>query len=66
MDYILNFAYALAKSKVSRTVKLLLNIHDVMHNAARQSERTALAHLLAALSTATPKQAKEPIFSIFC
>jgi hypothetical protein len=35
---------------------------NVMHNAAGQSEQPALAHLLAALSTATPKQAKEPTF----
>jgi hypothetical protein len=35
-----------------------------MHNAARQCYRQrTLAHLLAAHSRATPKQAKEPIFA---
>jgi hypothetical protein len=31
-----------------------------MHNAAGQNGGSALAHLLAAHSIATPKQAKEP------
>ncbi len=36
----------------------------VMHNAAGQSgDHRTLAHLLAAHSCATPKQAKEPIFA---
>jgi len=36
-----------------------------MHHAARKSSgHRALAHLLAAHSNATPKQAKEPIFAI--
>jgi len=39
-------------------------IEIVMHNAAGQRGRPTLAHLLAALSTAPPKQAKEPIFDL--
>jgi len=34
-----------------------------MRNAAGQSGQPALAHLLAALSRATPRQAKEPTFA---
>jgi hypothetical protein len=54
----LNFYYFNAK------VNLNGPYIDVMHNAAGQSgDHRTLVHLLAAHSRATPKQAKEPIFT---